>query len=542
MRASQTPYLKRFFKNLAGDKGGSAILLVALGMPVLIGGAGLGVDLAQWYMWKRELQYAVDQAAVAGAWARTDSATEADYQTRALKEFNANLSATQGMTTAPVVGLALYSGGVKQADGSFKQNSVTVHATVSHRLPFTGMITGNTPEIYAYAQAAFEEGTEFTSCLVAVDEHTEGAIIVGGNTVLTAGCGMMALSDADEAITVDGNPTVDLGKVIAAGGIDPWFKENTDDVILENQTGLFDPFKSLTPPNPTESQGAGSYVCTKGKTTSTATQTTGVETTYTYWKGSDPIGNPAGMSVANNTNRSPNTKTSATSYVLVDGVPTDATTTTTTWTKLNGNGANTNWEKKVVVTNNAYTGIVTTIPPGTASVKPGTFAGGIKISCDTIFATGVYILDGGGLDISGQYSVTGANVMFVLKNGAYIDIRGGANINLTAIQASDLIARGIADADANKLAGMLVFEDRNSQGSSKDNFNGNSNTVLNGKIYLPKSNIDFSGTASVTSQCLMIASATIRFVGTSNMSTFCPAGKSEDTVVGRLPSTVKLVA
>ena len=542
MRASQTSFLKRFARRLSVESSGNAVLLVSLGLPMLIGGAGLGVDLAQWYMWKRELQYAVDQAAVAGAWARTDTATEADHQARATKEFNANLSVTNGMTTTPVIGLALYSGGVKQADGTFKQNSVTVHATVSHLLPFSGLLTGKAPQIYAYAQAAYEEGTEFTSCLVAVDEHTEGAIIVGGNTVLTAGCGMMALSDADEAITVNGNPTVDLGKIIAAGGIDPWFRSNTDDVILENQTGLFDPFKSLSPPNPSESQVAGSYACTSGKVTSTATQNTGVTTTYTYWKGVDPIANLAGMTLQNMNNRTPNSKTNATSYVLVDGVPTDASTTTTTWTKLSGQNANTLWEKKVVVTDNTYTGIVTTTPPGTASVKPGTFTGGIRISCNTVFSTGVYIIDGGGLDVTGQYTVTGSNVMFVLKNGAYIDIRGGANINLTAIQASDLIARGIPDAQANKLAGMLVFEDRNSQGSSKDNLNGNSNTILNGKIYLPKSNIDFSGTASVTAQCLMIATATIRFVGTSNMSTFCPAGASEDTVVGRLPSTVKLVA
>jgi hypothetical protein len=541
MRATETSILKRFFKRLKRETSGSAVLLVAFGLPMLIGGAGIGVDMAQWYMWKRELQYAVDQSAVAGAWARANSATEDTYQARAAQEFNANLSVIKGMTTAPIVGLALYSGGVKQADGTFKQNSVTVHATASHLLPFSGFLIGKAPQIYAYAQAAYEEGTEFTSCLVAVDEHTEGAIIVGGNTVLTAGCGMMALSDSSEAITVNGNPTVDLGKVIAAGGIDDWFRTHTDDVILENQTGLFDPFKSLSPPNPAESQGAGTYTCPTKKT-STATQTTGVDTTYTYWKGADPIGNPAGMSVANNTNRSPDTHTNATTYVTVDGVPTDATTTTTTWTKLNGNNANTNWEKKVVVTNNAYTGIVTTVvPAGSASVKPGTFAGGIKIKCNTVFSTGVYILDGGGLDVTGQYTVTGSNVMFVLKNGAYIDIRGGSNINLTAIQASDLIARGISTTDANKLAGMLVFEDRNSQGTSKNNLNGNSNTTLNGKIYLPKSNIDFSGTASVTSQCLMIASATIRFVGTSNMSTFCPAGASEDTVVGRLAASVKLV-
>src|SRR6478735_6192352 len=190
MRAIETPFLKRFFKRLTGESSGNAVLLVALGLPMLIGGAGLGVDLAQWYMWKRELQHAVDQAAVAGAWARTKTATENTYVARATQEFNANLSVIKGMTTTPVIGLALWGGGVKQPDGTFKENSVEVHADVSRLLPFSGFLIGKAPLIEAHAQAAYQEGTTFTSCLVAVDEHTEGAIIVGGNTVLTAGCGM----------------------------------------------------------------------------------------------------------------------------------------------------------------------------------------------------------------------------------------------------------------------------------------------------------------------------------------------------------------
>lgn len=535
-------FLRRKMAELRQCSSGNVALIVALGMPMLIGGGGLAVDLTQWYMWKRELQYAVDQAAIAGAWARTKTATEGTYQRRAKQEFDANLSAIKGMTTEPVVGLALYSGGVEQSNGTFKENSVTVHATASRALPFSSFLTGSSPDIYAYAQAAYEEGTTFTGCLVAVDEDDDGAIIVGGNTVLTAGCGMMALSTSEQAIVVNGNPTVDLGKIIAAGGIDDWFNENTDDVILEHYSGLFDPFKTLSPPNPVESQSPGTYGCVRGKVTSTATQTTGVTTTYSYWKGSDPIANPGGMVEQNYNNRSPNTKTSATSYVLVEGIPTNGTTTTTTWTKLNGSKENAVWEKKVVVTDLSYTGVVTTTPPDTAVVKPGTFAGGIRIGCNTVFSTGVYIIDGGGLDITGQYNVTGSNVMFVLKNGAYIDIRGGANINLTAIQAADLIARGIPADQASKLAGMLIFEDRNSGGTNRNVLNGNATTVLNGKIYLPKSNIDFSGTASVTSQCLMITAATIRFVGASDMTTFCPPNSEEDTVVGRTPSTVKLVA
>jgi len=65
--------------------------------------------------------------------------------------------------------------------------------------------------------------------------------------------------------------------------------------------------------------------------------------------------------------------------------------------------------------------------------------------------------------------------------------------------------------------------------------------VLNGTIYLPNSGIDFTGTASVTSQCLMIAAANITITGTANMTTFCPENLKNDQVVATKISKVKLV-
>lgn len=530
--------LQRFFERLAGDKSGNALLLVALGLPMLVGGAGLGVDFAQWYMWKRELQYAVDQAAIAGAWARSDSATQAIYSERAVQEYNANLSATKDIASEPVIGLANYAGGT--------DNSVTVHASATKSLPFSSLFTGGATTIDVYAQASWDKGQTFTSCLLAVDPDEDGAITIGGSSILTASCGLAALSTSENAITVNGSPTVDAGWILAAGGIDDWFKTHTDDTILDHMSGLYDPFESLQPPNPSESQVSRTYNCVKGKTTSSATDNSTVTNTYSYWKGADPINNPGGMVEANYNNRSPNTTNKTSTYVIVDGVLTEGqtiTTTTTNWTKLNGSSSNALWEKKVTVTTKTYDGVSVNTTPDQANTFPGTYVGGIKVQCQTVFATGVYILDGGGLEIDGNYTVTGSHVMFVLKNGAYIKINGGTNISLTAIQASDLIARGVSTDEANKLAGMLVFEDKNNtDGSNKNRINGNASTVLNGTMYLPKSNVDFSGTATVTSQCLMIASATINITGNANMSTFCPSGSTEDTVVATVVSKVKLVA
>lgn len=66
------------------------MLPIVLGMPVLIGTSGLAIETAQYYMWERDLRYAVDQADLAGAWARTNTATQSTYSLSAQQEYNAN--------------------------------------------------------------------------------------------------------------------------------------------------------------------------------------------------------------------------------------------------------------------------------------------------------------------------------------------------------------------------------------------------------------------------------------------------------------------
>jgi len=524
--------IRRKIRQMLGCSSGNATLLVALGAPVLIGGAGLGVDLAQWYMWKRELQFAVDQAAVAGAWAMTDEDTENVYATRAQLEFDANVAVVEDFAVTPTIQLANYAGG--------SANSVVVSASASRELPFSSFITGNAATITAYAQASFNAGTTFTSCLIAVDDDEDGAITIGGNASLTAGCGMAALSTAPNAVIANGNPTVSAGWILSAGGVDDWFDDNTDDTILENLSGLFDPFENLEPPNPTESQVNRTYTCASTSGTTTANVSTTTNVSYSYFQGSNsnnatPYSYGAPKSNTTTTNN-------ATDQVVSNNVVAGTSTANSVqWTHVSGSGGNRVWERRSTAIYTTYSNVATTGGTDAGNVLPGTYTD-IFVSCDTSFAPGVYIIDGGGVDVTSQYEVTGNNVMFVLKNGAYLKIRGGPRISLTAIQASDLIARGVPAEQASQLAGMLVFEDRESEGTSLNDINGNASTVLNGTLYFPISNVTFSGTATVTSQCLMIAANTITLQGTTDMSTFCPPTSQEDTIVGNIGARVRLVA
>ncbi len=142
--------ISEFFSRLRRNISGNTLIIVAAGMPALIGGAGFAVDMSQWYMWKSELQYAVDQAAIAGAYARTSDETEADYEIRAEQEYAANLSKTSEFASDPQVSLANWAAGTN--------NSVVVTATATETLPFTSFLTGDSTTVRVSSQAAFEEG------------------------------------------------------------------------------------------------------------------------------------------------------------------------------------------------------------------------------------------------------------------------------------------------------------------------------------------------------------------------------------------------
>lgn len=528
--------IAEFLGRLRRNRSGNAFMLVAAGMPALIGGAGFAVDITQWYMWKAELQFAVDQAALAGAYARANEETEATFETRAEQEYAANLSKTSEFASDPSVTLANWAAGT--------DNSVIVTASATKSLPFSSFLTGEATTVGVRAQAAFEEGVNFTSCLIAVDPDEEGAVTIGGSAEFIAGCGIAALSDDPLAIKVNGSPTIDAGWLISAGGIDDWFEDNTDDQILENQDGLTDPFAGLAPPT---NNTPRSYVCPTGKGTTSYLAdfvTTRTEITYAYYKKNGNNYNTNNYTSA----KAPYDHTDSASNVTLTALPTVNPEVTGPsqggYVVVSGQGNDRIYEQATTKITRTYVNPrqVTTEGKGSPAVlEPGTY-GDLTLSCDTVFNGGVYVIDGGSLVIHSQYNVTGSGVLFVLKNGAGIQVNGGANVSLTAMSISQLEAAGITGEQAVKLAGMLIFEDPSSGGNSRNKINGNSSTILNGTVYLPVSNLDIQGSAGVTSQCLMLVASTITLTGNVNMTSFCPPDMNEDTEVLSTKDRVRLVS
>lgn len=87
--------LKQRIIALRGDVRGNVLVVVAIGTTSLVGAAGIGVDTVQWYLWKRQLQQAVDSGAMAGA---LSLYTGHSYDQPSRDEVARNYSATYAST------------------------------------------------------------------------------------------------------------------------------------------------------------------------------------------------------------------------------------------------------------------------------------------------------------------------------------------------------------------------------------------------------------------------------------------------------------
>jgi len=507
-------FLKRFRKETSAN----ALILTAFGMPMIIGGGGFAIDFTQYYLWKRELQYATDQAAIAAAWvlAENQNATADEYTARALTEFNANEEVTATFNSTPIVRKSHYAG--------VFNNAITVEASATKSLPFTSYFSSTPTTVSVSAQAAFTGGATVSNCLISTDKSDSDAIRLNGDAVFTAGCGIMAMSDSKkictttydlngdcidypdgtsgwsgrDAITVNGQPTIDAGSIVSAGTIDdqldtmltdPDDPNSGTNLILEEipQDQLVDPFEGLDPPLDAVTWD-GDYRC----------KSTGKKE-YEL--------NPDGSF------------------------------------KLDANGNK----------------ILKVFDLGVA--KPGIYTRGLTVSCDTTFQPGIYVIDGGALKITGNYSVVGTDIMFILTGGAKLQLGGNSNaqlgeinidsdltVNLQGITYDTLVSSpyNVSDADAKKMDGMLIFEDPDSEGANPSGegnghlFAGTSSTWISGAIYLPKSSITMAGTAQVANICLLIVANKVTLTGTTDMTEFCPNDQTFQTSV--IFGTVKLVA
>ena len=162
------------------------------------------------------------------------------------------------------------------------------------------------------------------------------------------------------------------------------------------------------------------------------------------------------------------------------------------------------------------------------TLSPGRYCGGISFqNGTTTLNPGVYLIDAGNFKAVGGASITGQDVTIILTgNGskyAELDLAGNADLTLHAPKSG-------GDFD-----GILFFQDPQApdyQGNNliKNKIVGNSNLDLNGAIYFPNQELQFSGGSGGQTSCLQLVAAKVSFTGNTAVSNSCDENDGTDSI------------
>ncbi len=141
------------------------------------------------------------------------------------------------------------------------------------------------------------------------------------------------------------------------------------------------------------------------------------------------------------------------------------------------------------------------------TLDPGVYCNGIRISsgAKVTLNPGIYVLKGGGLNVSGGSSLSGSGVMFYnTAGGGYsygsINISGGSTLTLAA-------------PTTGTYAGILFYQDRGIASGAASTFSGGSAMKLEGTLYFPTTSLNYSGGSSSSAAYTSIVSKTVVFSG-----------------------------
>jgi hypothetical protein len=121
------------------------------------------------------------------------------------------------------------------------------------------------------------------------------------------------------------------------------------------------------------------------------------------------------------------------------------------------------------------------------TLSPGVYCNGISVSggANVTFNPGTYILKGGGLQLSGGCTATGADVLFY--NTA------GSGFGYSGISFSGGTRDVLSAPTTGTYAGILFFQDRSISSPAASSFSGGASALLNGTLYFPTSTLSYSG-------------------------------------------------
>ena len=227
-------HLARAAKRLHTDEKGNSLALVALALPMLIGGVGLAVDTAHWIVLKRQLQAVADSAAMSGSFTALKGG-DIDYAVDEDATRNrGNIERMQTRATLSPEGRT----------GDPYAVAVTVSAPAG--LTFASMFMSKALVVSASATATMIETQDF--CAFALESSDETGISIDPDSKIESDCGIATNSSAADAVRGDASSQFAARKLLAVGGI-VGTSAGTGGRVKPYSLNQNDPGASITPPD-----------------------------------------------------------------------------------------------------------------------------------------------------------------------------------------------------------------------------------------------------------------------------------------------------
>lgn len=234
---------KEACKSFLADRTGSTAITIAILMPLIVGGFGLGVEVSMWYFTQRKLQNAADVAAYAGA-----------VQLRKEK----NLAAIDGAAelAALKTGFKASIGSITTqwpaVSGAYAGNPNAVEIAVAENVPrsFSSIFGSDAVAMSGRAVALLQQGAE--TCILALDPGASGAVTVtGAADAVLDGCNLHSNSLADDSLIVSGSAQVKTPCVSAVGTVsaDSGLAMDTCNSPIEHADPIDDPYAGVPEPS-----------------------------------------------------------------------------------------------------------------------------------------------------------------------------------------------------------------------------------------------------------------------------------------------------
>jgi hypothetical protein len=167
---------------------------------------------------------------------------------------------------------------------------------------------------------------------------------------------------------------------------------------------------------------------------------------------------------------------------------------------------------------------------GTGSPPVMTITGNVDVKGNTTLDPGIYIINNGSFNDTGQNTVTGTGVTIILTSSnpasdtGTFSVTGGGGLNLTA-------------PTTGPTAGIALWADGNLP-NKEDTFAGGTTSSLVGAIYLPSHDVKYAGNGNTASECAQLIAFNVVFTGSSTFNHNCDGVGTSDPP---LPTSWSLV-